>query len=60
MGDLIDDDVLNTFAVVGEPDSIPGKIVARVGDIVDRINFYFPYQVNQDRLKQVIAGFQRA
>jgi hypothetical protein len=60
MGDLIDDDMLNTFAVVGEPDSIPEKILTRVGDIVDRINFYLPYQVNQERLKGVIAGFQQA
>jgi probable F420-dependent oxidoreductase len=60
MGDLIDDDMLNTFAVVGEPDSIPQKILSRVGDIVDRINFYLPYQVNQERLREVIAGFQQA
>jgi probable F420-dependent oxidoreductase len=60
MGDLIDDDVLNTFAVVGEPDSIPEKILTRVGDIVDRINFYLPYQFNQERMKQVMAGFQQA
>src|SRR3954470_11864452 len=36
MGDLIDDDVLDAFAIVGEPEEIPGKIKARVGDVVDR------------------------
>jgi probable F420-dependent oxidoreductase len=37
MGELISDDVLNAFAVVGEPDDIAGLITARFGDIADRI-----------------------
>jgi probable F420-dependent oxidoreductase len=60
MGDLIDDEMLHTFAVVGEPDTIPAKILARFGDVVDRINFYLPYQVPRDRLRELIAGFQKA
>ena len=60
MGDLIDDDMLSTFAVVGEPDAIPGKILARFGDVIDRVNFYLPYQVPKEQLRALIAGFQRA
>ena len=43
MGTLIDDDVLDAFAVVGTPDRIPALILQRVGDIVDRVSFYTPY-----------------
>ncbi len=58
MADLIDDDVLNTFAVVGELDEIPGKILARFGDLVDRFSFYTPYQVEPERWAEVLAKFK--
>lgn len=58
MADLIDDDVLNTFAVVGELDEIPGKIVARFGDLVDRFSFYAPYRVEPERWAEVLAKFK--
>jgi probable F420-dependent oxidoreductase len=44
MGRLIDDDVLNAFAVVGSPDEIPGLLEKRFGDVIDRLNFYTPYE----------------
>ncbi|WP_214368548.1 LLM class F420-dependent oxidoreductase [Pseudonocardia sp. H11422] len=44
MGDLIDDDVLHTFAVVAEPDRIGPAVLARFGDVVDRFSFYAPYE----------------
>ena len=44
MGRLIDDDVLNAFAVVGAPDEVPGLLQKRFGDLVDRLNFYTPYE----------------
>ena len=40
MGDLIDDEILDTFAIVGEPDQIASRITARWGDCVDRMTFY--------------------
>jgi probable F420-dependent oxidoreductase len=43
MGTLIDDDVLDAFAVVGPPDEIPALVLERVGDLVDRVSFYTPY-----------------
>lgn len=36
MGKLIDNDVLQAFAVIGEPQTIPEQILSRFGDIVDR------------------------
>src|ERR1700730_18133659 len=43
MGTLIDDDVLHTFALVGDARSVGAEIVARYSDIIDRI------QVGLDR-----------
>ncbi|HUE60871.1 MAG TPA: hypothetical protein VMO88_14945, partial [Acidimicrobiales bacterium] len=44
MGRLIDDDILNAFAVVGAPHEVPKMLNARFGDLVDRLNFYTPYE----------------
>ena len=43
MGELIDDEIVNTFAVVGGFDEIASGIKKRYGDVVDRISFYAPY-----------------
>ena len=36
MGELITDDILESFAVVAEPDQVADQIISRYGDIVDR------------------------
>ena len=36
MGELIDDDLLSAFAVIGEPRTIPSRFKSRYGDVVDR------------------------
>lgn len=38
MGNLIDDDTLSAFAVIGEPNSLAEKILQRYGALVDRIS----------------------
>ena len=58
MGKLIDDDILNTFAVVCEPEDIPARVLERYGDVVDRISFYAPYKSDPDRWTAVLAGFK--
>jgi probable F420-dependent oxidoreductase len=42
MGELITDDMLDTFAIVAEPDEIAPAMIARFGDIVDRIGYDAP------------------
>ncbi|MDB5065818.1 MAG: putative F420-dependent oxidoreductase, family [Chloroflexi bacterium] len=43
MAELVDGSVLDAFAVQGAPDDIPERLLARFGDIVDRLSFYaFP------------------
>ena len=56
MGGLINDDVLNTFAVVGAPEDIAPGLHDRYGDIIQRISFYTPYATNPERWKSVIAA----
>jgi probable F420-dependent oxidoreductase len=43
MGGLIEDDVLQAFAVVAEPADVAAEIQRRFGGLVDRVSFYSPY-----------------
>jgi len=60
MGRLITDDIVSTFAVQGQPEEIPKLILARYGDVIDRVTFYTPYKSDPDRWKAVLAGFKSA
>jgi len=43
MGDAIDDEMLHTFAVVGDPDSVGAGIHDRFAHMMTRATFYAPY-----------------
>jgi probable F420-dependent oxidoreductase len=58
MGELINDDILNTFAVVAPLDQVAAEVRSRFGDIVDRFSFYAPYKVDPEMWKGVVAGFK--
>ena len=60
MGAMIDEEVLNTFAVVGEPESIARELHQRYGDCVQRISFYAPYKSDPDRWKTVMTALKEA
>jgi len=60
MGNLVTDEILNTFAVVGEPEQVAPELLRRYGDVVGRISFYAPYRSNPDRWRQVMADLQAA
>jgi probable F420-dependent oxidoreductase len=60
MGDLIDDEVLNTFAVVGEPERIAPELSTRYGDVIQRISFYAPYRSDPERWQGVMAALRAA
>ena len=60
MGKLIDDEILNTFAVVGEPESIAPELTQRYGDVIQRISFYAPYASDPDRWAAVMAALRAA
>jgi probable F420-dependent oxidoreductase len=48
MGELIDDEILHTFAVVAEPAHVADGLLARFGDVVTRISFYAPFSSAPD------------
>ncbi len=58
MGTLIDDEILHTFAVVGEPETIGPELKARYGDVISRISFYAPYEGNRDRWQTVFQDLK--
>jgi probable F420-dependent oxidoreductase len=58
MGTLIDDEVLNTFAVVGPPESIAPELGRRYGDVIDRLSFYAPYQSDPERWLPVMDALK--
>jgi probable F420-dependent oxidoreductase len=60
MGDLIDDEILNTFAVVAGPDGVGAELKRRYGGVVDRCSFYAPYRVDPDRWTRVIDDLKKA
>jgi probable F420-dependent oxidoreductase len=57
MGELIDDEVLEAFAVVAPLDQVAAEVRSRFGGLVDRFSFYAPYKVDPDTWKSVLAGF---
>lgn len=44
MASLIDDEMLATFAEVGEPDELPGALRERYRGLADRLSLYIPYR----------------
>lgn len=60
MGGLIDDEILNTFAVVGEPEQVGSELHRRYGDVIQRISFYAPYQSDPGRWSKVLADLKAA
>ncbi len=58
MAGLIDDDMLNTFAVVGEPSTIAAGLTERFGDTVQRLSFNTMGATADDTLAPVIDGLR--
>lgn len=58
MGEMIDDEVLNAFAVVAPPDQVAAEVKRRFGDVVDRFSFYSPYKMDPDVFAEMLAGFR--
>ena len=49
MGGLIGDDLVDTFTVRGTPEEIAPQVLARYGELVDRISFNAPYRADPAR-----------
>jgi probable F420-dependent oxidoreductase len=60
MGELIDDEILNTFAVVAEPEGVGAELRRRYGGVVDRCSFYAPYRSDPERWARVVDDLKSA
>jgi probable F420-dependent oxidoreductase len=60
MGKVITDDILDAFAVRGSASELPGLVLGRFGDLVDRLSFYAPYRSDPEKWGEVVAGFKAA
>jgi len=59
MGGLITDDMLEAFAIIGEPKQIAGKVLKRYGDIVDRTSAAYA-NISKDDRADIIAKLTAA
>jgi hypothetical protein len=60
MGELVDDDMLDAFAVTAEPDGLGAAVLERWGRSVDRFSFYAPYQHGEDLFAPAIDVLRAA
>jgi probable F420-dependent oxidoreductase len=58
MGQLIDDEVLNTFAVVGSPQDAGAELKRRYGDIVDRVTVPRTANLAPDQVRELLSGLR--
>lgn len=53
---LVPDEVLDAFAIVGDPDELAARVVGRYGDVVDRVSLYTSFAFrSEDRATFVDA-----
>jgi probable F420-dependent oxidoreductase len=55
MGDAIDDEMLHTIAIVGDPVSVGRGLKERWGDRLDRMTLYVTYDVSRATLDEIAA-----
>jgi hypothetical protein len=53
MATLIDDEMLETLAVVGSPAQVAATLVGRFGGWADRVGVYFPYDIADDAIGEL-------
>ncbi|MGY1620333.1 TIGR03617 family F420-dependent LLM class oxidoreductase [Geodermatophilus sp. SYSU D00691] len=58
MRDLVDDDVLAEFAVVGTPEELGGRVRDRFGGLVDRFSVYASYPSSLDLWDPLLADLR--
>ena len=60
MGELIDDDVLNEFAVVAEPELLAGAVADRIRGLADRVSLLVPVPVPDELVAAWVRDLQAA
>jgi probable F420-dependent oxidoreductase len=59
MGQLIDDDVLNSFAIVAPPSEIAPALSKRFEDLVQRTSLYIPYESDPVTWQPVVDAIRQ-
>ncbi|MGX9790590.1 LLM class F420-dependent oxidoreductase [Mycobacterium sp. MMS18-G62] len=59
MGSLIDDEILNAFAVVATLDEVAAKIRERCDGVIDRVLVRFPASVTDDTVASLLEDLRR-
>lgn len=60
MGECLDDEVLEAFAVVGEPEQIASGILKRFAGVVDRVTFYAPFEAAPGTWEPIVQELQNS
>jgi len=60
MGNTISDDMLDAFAVVGQPSTIAPELSRRFADCVDRLSLYTPYESQSPWWLEIIDDLKAA
>ena len=58
MGAVIDDEVLNTFAIVAEPDDVAAEVLKRYGDVFTRLHLYLKTELDRDVVSRIRQELQ--
>jgi probable F420-dependent oxidoreductase len=58
MTHLISDEVVEAFAIVGEPGTLATRITERYGDLVDRFGIYAPSGIPADQWAEILADLR--
>jgi hypothetical protein len=60
MGDLVTDEMIEEYAVVGTPEEIPGKLKSRFGGITQRIQLDEEWfdGLSDDDIRTLVQGIQ--
>ena len=58
MSELISDEMLHAFAVVGTTDEIGGRLRKRFAGLADRVGFYLPYAIEPSIIGEVADSFR--
>jgi probable F420-dependent oxidoreductase len=56
MGELITDEMLHEFSVVGTPEEVGPALDAKIGDLYDRATLYTPYRIEPAALAPILDG----
>ena len=60
MGDMIDDEMLDAFAVVAEPHDVPARIAERFGGSLDRLQLYAGVRGDTERWAPILEEIKAA